>query len=66
MEVTHYRVRDELLLAVGDPSKAEESFTAALKRQSAKLWELHPCTSLACLWSDQGKADFPSGQLTQL
>jgi predicted ATPase len=54
------RVRGELFLAVGDPSKAEDSFSAALtvaRRQSAKLWELRAAMSVARLWRAQGKRD---------
>jgi class 3 adenylate cyclase/predicted ATPase len=57
-EAEVYRVRGELLLAVGDRTAAAESFRAALavaRRQSAGLWELRASTSLARLWRDQGK-----------
>ena len=57
-EAELYRVRGQLLLALGDRAAAEESYCTALavaRRQSAKLWELRVSTSLACLWRDQGK-----------
>jgi predicted ATPase len=57
-EAELYRVRGQLLLALGDRAAAEESYCTALavaRRQSAKLWELRAATSLARLWRDQGK-----------
>ena len=57
-EAELYRVRGQLLLALGDRAAAEESYCTALavaRRQSAKLWELRVSTSLGRLWRDQGK-----------
>ena len=57
-EAELYRVRGQLLLALGDRAAAEESYCSALavaRRQSAKLWELRVSTSLGRLWRDQGK-----------
>jgi predicted ATPase len=55
-----YRLRGEMLTAVGDPAAAEESFRQAIviaRRQSAKLWELRSALSLARFWSDQRKRE---------
>jgi tetratricopeptide (TPR) repeat protein len=57
-EADAYRVRRDLLNAIGDPSGAEYSYHQAIavaKRQSAKMFELRASTSLARLWRDQGK-----------
>jgi predicted ATPase len=57
-EAELYRLRGNLLYAMGDLSAAEESYHQALavaKRQSAKLWELLSAVSLARLWRDQDK-----------
>jgi class 3 adenylate cyclase/tetratricopeptide (TPR) repeat protein len=57
-EADVYRVRGDLLNAIGDPSGAEHSYQQAIavaQRQSAKLFELRAATGLARLWSDQGK-----------
>jgi tetratricopeptide (TPR) repeat protein len=58
-EAELYRVRGELLRAMGDESAAEHNFHRALdvsKRQSAKLLELKVAMSLAQLWRDQTKS----------
>jgi predicted ATPase len=57
-EAELHRLRGDLLNATGDPSAAERSYHQALavaRRQSAKLLELRASTSLARLWSTQGK-----------
>ena len=57
-EAELHRLRGDLLNATGDPSAAERSYHQALavaRRQSAKLLELRASTSLARLWSYQGK-----------
>jgi predicted ATPase len=57
-ESNMYRIRGELLIAVGDAAEAETNFHQAIaiaRRQSAKLWELRAATCLACLWRDQGR-----------
>jgi class 3 adenylate cyclase/tetratricopeptide (TPR) repeat protein len=57
-EAELYRLRGNLLDAMGDRSAAEESYHQALavaKHQSAKLWELLSATSLARLWRDRDK-----------
>jgi predicted ATPase len=56
-----YRRKGELLLKHGGPdwaAEAETCFRQALdiaRAQSAKSWELRAATSLARLWTDQGK-----------
>jgi predicted ATPase/class 3 adenylate cyclase len=53
-----YRLRGELLIAVGDPVSAEASFRQAIAvahSQSAKLWELRAAVSLAQFLRDRGK-----------
>jgi predicted ATPase len=52
------RLRGDLLLAIGDSTRAEASYHEAIaiaRQQSAKLWELSTAMSLARLWRDQGK-----------
>jgi class 3 adenylate cyclase/predicted ATPase len=58
IESERYRLRGDLLNFTGDQTGAEESYHLALtvaERQSAKVFELRAATSLARLWSDQGK-----------
>jgi predicted ATPase/class 3 adenylate cyclase len=53
-----HRLRGQLLNCVGKRAKAETNYHQAMaiaKRQDAKLWELRAATSLARLWSIQGK-----------
>jgi class 3 adenylate cyclase/tetratricopeptide (TPR) repeat protein len=53
-----YRVRGDLLIAIGDRAAAEKSYNHALavaERQSAKLLELRVARSLARHWRDQGR-----------
>jgi predicted ATPase len=60
------RLRGDVLLAMGDPAAAEAGYREAIavaQQQSAKLWELRAATSLARLWSDQGKRDAGRGLL---
>jgi predicted ATPase len=55
-----YRLRGELLIAVGDPVAAEAIFCQAIaiaRQQSAKLWELRAALTLARFWRDQRKRD---------
>ena len=60
-EAEIYRVKGELLLKQGGPDSAagaETCFRQALdiaRAQSAKSWELRAATSLARLWSEQGR-----------
>jgi tetratricopeptide (TPR) repeat protein len=57
-EAEIYRLRGELLIAVGDPVSAEASFRRAIAvahSQSAKLWELRAAMSLAQFLRDRGK-----------
>jgi predicted ATPase len=57
-EAEIYRLRGELLIAVGDPVSAEASFRRAIAvahTQSAKLWEPRAAMSLAQFLRDQGK-----------
>jgi tetratricopeptide (TPR) repeat protein len=57
-EVELHRLRGDLLNATGDRAGAEQSYRQALavaQWQSAKVFELRAATSLARLWSDQGK-----------
>jgi predicted ATPase/class 3 adenylate cyclase len=59
-EAEMYRLRGELLIAVGDPVAAEASFRQAIaiaRRQSAKLWELRAALTVARFWRDQSKRD---------
>jgi predicted ATPase len=55
-----HRLRGQILLKKNDRASAENSFRRALEiacQQSAKFWELRAATSLARLWSEQGKTD---------
>jgi predicted ATPase len=57
-EAELHRVRGRLLLALGEPVAAEESYCEALavaRHQSAKFWELRAGLDLGRLWRDQGK-----------
>jgi tetratricopeptide (TPR) repeat protein len=57
-EVDMFRVRGDLLIAMGDRAAAEVSYHRALaiaRSQTAKTLELRAATSLARLWRDQGK-----------
>jgi class 3 adenylate cyclase/predicted ATPase len=57
-EARAQRVRGELLLAVGEPVAAEQSFCQAImvaNRQCAKMFELPAAVNLARLWRDRGK-----------
>jgi predicted ATPase len=57
-EAELYRVRGDLLNAIGDGAAAEQNYQQAMavaQRQSAKLFELQAATNLARLWRDQGK-----------
>jgi predicted ATPase len=59
-EAELHRVRGGLLNATGDVAGAERSYQQAIavaKRQSAKMFELRACTSLARIWRDQGQQD---------
>ena len=59
-EAELHRVRGELLRAGHDPAGAERCFSQAIdiaQQQSAKFWELRAATSLARLWSEQGRPD---------
>ena len=54
-----HRLKGELLRSAGwDQGTTEARFLRAIaiaREQSAKLWELRAATSLAKLWSDQGR-----------
>jgi predicted ATPase len=55
-----WRLKSELLLrrGGGDPRAAQDLLTKAIKlacEQSAKMWELRAATSLARLWTEQGR-----------
>ena len=53
-----HRLRGEVLLALGNPEKAEEEFRHALivsRQQKARMWELRSASSLARLWAGQGR-----------
>src|SRR5262249_28732655 len=57
-EAELYRLRGDLLNAIGDETAAEKNYRLALtvaNRQSAKVLELRAATGLARLWVDQGK-----------
>ena len=59
-EAELHRVRDDLLTASGDVTRAERNYQQAIavaKRQSAKRFELRASNSLVRLWRDQGKRD---------
>jgi predicted ATPase len=54
----NFRLRGDVLLAMGDSAAAEASYREAIaiaQQQRAKLWELRTAISLARLWHDQGK-----------
>jgi len=53
-----YRLRGDLLNAIGDGATAEQNYHQALsvaRPQGARVFELRTATSLARLWRDQGK-----------
>jgi predicted ATPase len=57
-EAEMHRVRGSLLLSLGEPTAAEESYSQALavaRHQRAKFWELRASIDLGRLWRDQGK-----------
>jgi len=57
-EAELYRLRGDLLKAIGDETAAEQNYKLALRvanRQSAKVLELRAATGLARLWREQGK-----------
>jgi class 3 adenylate cyclase/tetratricopeptide (TPR) repeat protein len=57
-EAELYRLRGDLLSAIGDETAAEKNYKLALSvanRQSAKVLELRAGTGLAHLWREQGK-----------
>ena len=64
-EADLHRLKGEILLALGDQTKAslqeaENCFQQAIevaRRQQAKSWELRATTSLARLWQQQGRID---------
>jgi tetratricopeptide (TPR) repeat protein len=59
-EAEMHRLRGTLLLSLHEHAAAEDSYREALvvaRSQSVKFWELRAATSLARLWSDQGKRD---------
>jgi predicted ATPase len=58
-EAELYRLRGDLLNSMGERAAAEENYHRAVvtaKRQGAKFWELRAVTSLARLWSNEGKS----------
>jgi len=61
------RIRGDLLLQSRKPSEAEASFresVALARRQNAKLFELRSATSLARLWTRQGRVQAAHDLLT--
>jgi predicted ATPase/class 3 adenylate cyclase len=57
-EAELHRLRGELLNSMGERAAAEINYHQAIetaKRQGAKIWELRAVTSLARLWSNEGK-----------
>jgi predicted ATPase len=59
-EAEAYRIKGEVVLRFADPDQAEADrcFRRAIevaRNQGAKLWELRAATSLARLWTKQGK-----------
>jgi class 3 adenylate cyclase/predicted ATPase len=59
-EAELHRLQGELLLAIPDPSQAEDCFHQALtmaRRQHAKALELRAAMSVSRLWQQQGKRD---------
>jgi predicted ATPase len=57
-EAELYRLLAEALIAKSDRHEAESWLDRALQtaqKQGARRWELHAATSMARLWSDQGK-----------
>ena len=68
-EAELYRLRGELLNAIGEHAASEQNYHQALavaRRQSAKVWELRASTSLARLWRGQGKRTEASNLLAPL
>jgi len=52
------RIRGDVFLAMASPGQAEAAFGRSLelaRRQGARSWELRTATSLAGLWSSQGR-----------
>jgi len=72
LEAEFHRIRGELLLrqdSAAAASEAEACFDMAIavaRRQEAKSWELRATTSLAELWSEQGKRDEARQRLTEV
>jgi predicted ATPase len=57
-EAEMHRVKGELLVALNQPMRAEQSFREAVavaQRQRARSWELRATMSLAKFWQGQGK-----------
>jgi adenylate cyclase len=57
-EAEVYRLQGELLLAIGEPARAETSFERAIevaRQQRARSWELRATVSLCRLWQQQGQ-----------
>jgi class 3 adenylate cyclase/predicted ATPase len=57
-EAEMHRVRGGLLLSLGEPTAAEESYSQALavaRHQGTKFWELRAGIDLGRLWRDQSK-----------
>jgi len=58
LQAETFRLRGDLLLTVADSAGAEASFLDAItlaQRQGARLFQLRASSSLARLWSDQGR-----------
>ena len=57
-EAELHRMHSEALVRAGRVAQAEEALSRALKiarGQQARIWELRAATSLARLWTEQGK-----------
>jgi predicted ATPase len=59
VEAELYRLRSEILLALGKKLEAEAGLRQALtiaQQQQARWWELRAATSLAKYWRDEGRS----------
>jgi hypothetical protein len=68
-EAELYRVRGQLLLALGDEEEAKASFHKAIevaRGQQAKSWELRATVSLCRLWGEQGRREDARQRLAEI